>query len=157
MNSNHIPQSLEPEGIFAGLKPGAIIAGVIADVACTFISGIVLTMILFSSIYGSDIPDDAAETLFKVQNVQYLFLALGISCTVFGGYIGARLAGTHNIRHGGWVGAVSLVISVVMELNSESQMPWPQWFIYTSMAATIPAGVLGGYIWGQFSNADKTA
>lgn len=139
------PGSIEPNGIFAGLKAWPIFAGVIADIVSTYILGIILLFILLYQRYGADIPDEALTDINVIDDNILWFLILGTLCTVFGGFVGSRMAGSDEIRHGGWIGAVSLIFGVLMESNASGQT-YPQWLTIVSVAVVIPAGVLGGYI-----------
>jgi hypothetical protein len=151
-----IPQPIEPVGMFSGLKIKAIAAGVLSDIITTFILGTILMSVILISEYGTEIPDEAIDNFFRVNRNLYLLLLLGTTCTVFGGFIGAKIAGSLEIRHGGWVGTISLLLSVVSELFSDQKQIYPRWFIYCSVAAAIPAGVLGGYLSVVFSKAQKS-
>ena len=140
------PQSIEPEGMFSGLNIKAIIVGVLADIASTFILGMILATILVVKQYGTEFSEEAIDNLLKVDRNLYLFLFLGLCCTAFGGFLAAKMAGSLEIRHGGWVGVLSLITGVILEMLSNQDQVYPDWYMYISFAGIIPAGVLGGYI-----------
>lgn len=150
-----IPQPIEPAGMFSGLRIKAIALGVLADIGSTFILGILLMSVILISEYGTDMPDEAIDNFYKTNRNLYLLFLLGTACTVFGGFIGAKLAGSSEIRHGGWVGAVSLIISVLIEMSSDQSQSYPRLFSILSVAVVIPAGVLGGYLSIVFSKIEK--
>ena len=152
---DQIPQTIEPEGMFSGLNIKAIIAGVIADIFSTIVLSMILFTVLAVKQYGTDFSEDAIDNLLKIDRNLYLFLLLGLSCTAFGGFIGARIAGVFEIRHGGWVGAASLITGVVMEMLFQQEQTYPDWYMYISFAAIIPAGVLGGYISVLLNKVDE--
>lgn len=141
-----IPEPTEPEGMFSGLKAWPIIAGALADIVSTYILGSILLMFLLYRQYGTNIPQDALTNITVVDNHLLLFSILGFLCTVIGGFIGSRIARSEELRHGGWIGVVSLIISMLMEMNSDTGDKYPQWVTILSIAVVIPAGVLGGYI-----------
>lgn len=143
---NNIPESLGPRGVFSGLKAWPIFAGVIADIVSTYILGTILLFILLFGQYGKDIPQEALTNVTIIDENILWFSILGTVCTVLGGFVGSRMAGTEEIRHGGWIGAVSLIFSVLMELNTDTGQTYPEWLTIVSVAVIIPAGVLGGYI-----------
>lgn len=143
---DQIPESIEPGGMFSGLKAWPIFAGAIADIISTYILGSILLFVLLYRKYGADIPQEALANITIVDDNILWFLILGVACTVLGGFVGSRIAGSEEIRHGGWVGAVSLIFSVFMELNTDTGETYPQWLTIISVAVVIPAGVLGGYI-----------
>lgn len=141
-----IPESIEPGGIFSGLKAWPIFAGVIADIVSTYILGTILLFILLFMKHGKDIPQEALNNVTIIDDNILWFSILGMICTVLGGFVGSRMAGAEEIRHGGWIGAVSLMFSVLMELNTDTGETYPEWLTIVSVAVVIPAGVLGGYI-----------
>jgi hypothetical protein len=141
-----IPDAIEPGGMFSGLKAWPIFAGVITDIVSTYILGTILLFIILFKRYGPEIPEEAFQNVALMDNNLLWFAFLGTVCTVIGGYVGSRMAGSEEIRHGGWVGALSLIFSVYLQLNTESDQVYPQWFTIISVALVIPAGVLGGYI-----------
>ncbi len=106
--------------------------------------------------HGPEIPDEAIDNLLKSDSTLYLYLLLGLSCTVFGGFIAAKMAGSLAIRHGGWVGAASLISGVLMEMLIEQNYAYPDWYMYISMAGVIPAGTLGGYIFALIKKVDES-
>ncbi|NIX15062.1 MAG: hypothetical protein GWN11_04080 [Candidatus Dadabacteria bacterium] len=139
-------QSIEPEGMFSGLNFKAIIVGVLADIVSTLIFGMILTTVLLVKQYGADIPEDGIDNILKSNSNLYLYLLLGLTCTVLGGFVGGRMAGAFEIRHGGWVGTASLITGVILEMLSNQEQVYPDWYMYISFAGIIPAGVLGGYV-----------
>ena len=149
-----IPKPIEPDGMFTGLNIKAIVLGVIADIAATFILSMILTIVLIIKQYGADIPDDAVDKILESDSSLYLYLILGLACTTFGGFIAAKKAGSFAIRHGGWVGAGSLITGVLMEVLLDQNQVYPDWYMYISMGGIIPAGILGGYLSIFFSRAE---
>ena len=140
------PEPTEPDGMFSGLKAWPIFAGALADIVSTYILGSILLMFLLYRQYGTNIPQEALTNVTVIDDNILLFSILGFLCTVIGGFIGSRIARSEEIRHGGWIGVVSLIISVLMEMNGNTGGNYPKWATILSIAAVIPAGVLGGYI-----------
>lgn len=154
MNTEQTPNSIEPEGMFSGLNFRAIIVGVLADIFSTLILGMIITTVLLVKLHGADIPEDAVEKILESDSNLYIYLLLGLCCTVFGGFMCARIAGSLPIRHGGWVGAASLITGVILEMMLGADQTYPDWYIYISMAGIIPAGVLGGYLYNLLKSID---
>ena len=151
---DHIPESTEPGGMFSGLKAWPIFAGAITDIIFTYLFGTILLFVFLYRKYGADIPQEALTNITIVDDNIVWFSILGFICTMLGGFVGSRMAGSEEIRHGGWVGAVSLIFSVLMELNTGTGEAYPQWLTIISVAIVIPAGVLGGYIASAIKKSD---
>jgi hypothetical protein len=51
-----------------------------------------------------------------------------------------------EMKHGGFVGVGSLVVSFIEQALQEETPQLPEWFRLLSLLAIIPAGALGGYV-----------
>jgi hypothetical protein len=139
------PTSIEPHGIFDGLKPGAILIGAVVDhVATVAIAG--------ESAFSDD--EEVTQAAFDALSADPQFLVwsmvLGLSCTVLGAFVGARRAGKLHLRHGGWVAVASAVIGLLyLLLPAEATGPAPPlWYDVVGWVLLLPSGLLGGALSG---------
>jgi hypothetical protein len=90
------------------------------------------------------------EALFAEPRFLLWSMVLGLSCTVLGGFVGARRAGALHVRHGGWVAVASAVISLLFMLLPEdaSGVAVPLWYDAIGWVLLLPAGLLGGALAG---------
>ena len=75
-----------------------------------------------------------------------VLLAIGLACTVFGGFVGGRRAGALQTRHGALVGLVAIMIalSTLLFASVESQDALGPDLLGALLS--VPAGMLGGYV-----------
>lgn len=144
-------QPVEPEGIFDGLQWPFIIRGALLDIVLTLVG----TIVLMSWLVGPEVFSGDEELIEKAfdevaRSPSGLFgaAALGTAATAAGGYYAARHAGALFSRHGGWVGAVSLLLAVPFLLvpSAHPPEPLPFWYDALSYAVVVPAGCLGGLL-----------
>ncbi len=141
-----VPPTAEPEGIFTGVRPAAVLFGIVVDYVATAIAGPVVTIALASHMGldpGQLSEENMAELLQSTELMGAMF-ALGALCTVLGGYAAARRAGTREIKHGGFVGAASILIGLIMQGAVEQSATYPAWFLLLGILIAIPAGMAGG-------------
>ena len=149
---------IEPERILDGLRWGCIVRGVLLDIVLTIAASIPLLLVLAGPTAFSEDADTANEAVYTVlTSPEGLFwtLVIGLLGTVVGGYYAARRAGSHHLRHGGWVAVVSLALSLPFVLLSAGQGDAgnPFWYDALSIVCMLPAGLLGGMIARQFGGA----
>jgi hypothetical protein len=143
------PTSIEPHGIFDGLKPGSILIGAVVDHVATVATSIVLVALLAGESAFSD-DEQVAQAAFDALSADPQFLVwsmiLGLSCTVLGAFVGARRAGKLHLRHGGWVAVASAVIGLLyLLLPAEATGPPPPlWYDVVGWVLLLPSGLLGG-------------
>jgi len=146
-------RSIEPEGLFDGLKPGAILLGAVVDNLATLVGSIALVVALRPAEVSS--PDEEAsraalESLATDPGFLLWSMLLGVACTVLGGYVGARRAGRLHVRHGGWIAVASAALGVAFMLVA-GQQPGPArplWYEALGWALLLPAGLAGGALAG---------
>lgn len=148
-----LPSSIDPDGIFDGLKPGAIVIGAIVDHVATVATSIVL----FGLLAGEDAfsqDEEISQAAFEALSADPEFLmwsiVLGLSCTVLGAFVGAKRAGRFHLRHGGWVAVASAAIGLLfLLLPAEAAGPPPPfWYDVIGWVLLLPSGLLGGSIAG---------
>jgi hypothetical protein len=143
------PPSIEPTGIFDGLRPGAILLGVIVDTVATIISGMVLLFVFAPQAawqQNGNVPDEMIDAIVTSPTFLIASLVVGISCTVLGAFVGARRAACFHVRHGGWIAVGSAVVALVSYAVSAQGEPNPLWFDIVGFTLIIPAGVAGGLL-----------
>lgn len=144
------PAPIQPTGVFEGLRPGAILVGVLVDNLATFLTGPLLIALFASELTpepGGELPEEALEPLLRSPEFLLASLVVGLLCTVFGAYVGARRAGCFCIRHGAWIAVGSALSSLLIYAAAGPQDPRPPlWFDLVGFSLMIPAGALGGLL-----------
>jgi hypothetical protein len=145
------PSPINPEGIFDDLRWGAIFLGAIVDIGITAVASIPLVS-WYAGPEAFSLDEEVADRAFDALYASWEFLiismAVGLAATVCGAYVGARRAGSHHLRHGGWVAVVSACIGVggLLISGGAPQSASPAWFEALSIGLMLPAGVLGGVV-----------
>lgn len=150
MSESGHPPPIQPTGVFDGLRPGAILIGVIVDNLATFIAGPFVLSLFASELAreaGGELPEDALEPLLASPEFLLASLIVGLLCTVFGAYVGARRAACFCIRHGAWIAVGSAISAlVIFALAGQQGSRPPLWFDLVGFSLMIPAGALGGFL-----------
>jgi len=149
------PPSIQPTGIFEGLKPGAIVFGVFVDTLASILASLLLIGVLSGPPPSGEggpagpAPADAAPELAASPRYLFASLAVGLACTVLGAFAGARRAACFFVRHGVWVGIGSALVGLLFYGSSGQAEPRPPlWFDMLGFSLLLPAGALGGYLAG---------
>jgi hypothetical protein len=144
------PPPIQPTGVFDGLQPGAILIGVVVDNLATFVASALLVSLFATELareHGGELPEEALEPLLASPEFLLASLIVGLLCTVFGAYVGARRAACFFIRHGAWIAVGSAISALVLYASAGQQGPRPPlWFDMVGFALMIPAGALGGLL-----------
>jgi len=133
----------QPEG--AGSTWKAVTFGVLADIAGTFLAGIVLLVVLGSVLVSRGAsPEELDRAL--MQSDAYLMLAgvVGLGFTVLGGYVAARVANQREYYHGLLTGVVVLAFGELMTNLSPEGYPLAYRIIGDLLA--IPAALFGAHL-----------
>jgi putative membrane protein (TIGR04086 family) len=142
---------IEPDGIFDGLNWGAILLGALVDFALTMVAALPL-MLWFAGPAAFSEDEAASERAIDqaTQSPEFLltFLVVGLAATAYGGYVGARRAGAHHLRHGGWVAVASALLAFLSMLlpGTTETSPSPVWYEALALGLMLPAGVFGGFL-----------
>ena len=144
------PPAIEAPGIFQGLRPRAILLGVIVDILATLLAGLVLVSV-FAARQGlgadGEVSDEALDSLTSSPEFLLANLVAGLACTSLGGFVGARRAGSSFARHGGWIGVGSALVALLLSVAAgPDPSPPPLWLELGGYLLVIPAGVLGGLL-----------
>ncbi|MSP37182.1 MAG: hypothetical protein EXR70_01655 [Deltaproteobacteria bacterium] len=135
------PAAIEPTGFFTGIQLRPVVTGVMLDT----ISSYVLFELYFAFAIGKGAATNEQAMAAYLLTSEGLLASLLLGClgTAIGGFYAAYKAGVLEMKHGGLVAVGSVLFGLFMQLIAkESDMP--EWFIGLSLAALIPAGLLGG-------------
>jgi len=145
-----IPRPIEPRGFFTGVKIRPIIIGAVVDYVATY-ALITLYLIvhymkepLEKGGLSAEALQEALKEMLSSQEGLLALLVIGALCTVLGGYLAGRIAGTEEVKHGVLVGAVSLIIGFLQSGMAGEASPVPYWHELLGYLLAIPAGALGG-------------
>ena len=108
-----------------GIRPGAVILGVIVDLILTIF-------------FGTFLLDALSESAAS----RFIVILIARASTVVGGYIAAARARVAHLRHGACVG---LVVAIFLVLRFPGP-PSPLWGVILACVVALAAGVAGGYI-----------
>ena len=150
MSGPERPTAIQPTGIFDGLRPMAILLGVLFDNLATYLVGSLL-LLAFAGAPGSDgaFDEDALAALAQSNEFLLASLAGGLACTAAGAFVGARRAGCHFVRHGAWIGVCAALLGLACYPAPAASRPLPPlWFDLAGYALLLPAGALGGLLAG---------
>ena len=143
------PSPIEPDGILDGLHWGSIGLGAAVDIGVTALASIPLTY-WYGGAEAFSMDEEVADRAFEAMYASWEFLVasvvVGLAATAYGAYVGARRAGAHHLRHGGWVAVVSALIGVGLLLASGTEPSPHAWLDAVSLALMLPAGLLGGAV-----------
>ena len=133
----------DPERTGATWK--AVLFGVTTDLFGTTIAGMVL-LVLFSGMLVTQGQAQEDISAMLLQSNQYLFLSLvvGLSFTVLGGYVAARVANHLEYRHGLIVGVIVLIIGEMMVSGDPTGLPLSIRVIGDLLV--VPAALLGAHL-----------
>lgn len=137
--------------MFEGIRPQAVLWGMIADLGATAIA-----MAMLGSLLG--VPggmenlseEERRQALLNAfQEPRYLLFGglLGLSATVFGGYVAARMAQVAPLLNAACVGLLSVLVGLFSIGSS------PFWFSFFGIVLTPPAAIAGGVLWRRSQTA----
>lgn len=123
-----------------GLRPPAIIVGFLTDWLTTNLLSIPLLI-------GLGLDPNSQASLDRIYtdpaNLAYT-TALGLLCTMLGGYVGARLAAGAEMQNAVAVGVASAGAALLLALLGESGPS--VWYLALATVLTVGAAALGGLI-----------
>ena len=137
--------------MFRGIDVKAVILGVAADFAATFVAMMAVMTFLGIGAEATDLPEEEARQLIvsTFQEPRYLLLGglLGLLGTMTGGYVAAKFADAAPLLNAACVGLFGVVLGIF--LIGES----PLWFGVIGILLTLPAAVTGGVLWRNSNHA----
>ena len=146
-----VPRPIEPRGFFTGVRIRPIIIGAVVDYAATYalITLYLILVYMKEPLEKGGVPAEAFQEALKEmlssQEGLLDLLIIGALCTILGGYLAGRIAGTEEVKHGALVGAVSLIIGILQTGLAGEASPVPYWHELLGYLLAIPAGALGGF------------
>ncbi len=145
-----IPRPIEPRGFFTGVKIRPIVIGAVVDYVATYalITLYLIVVYMKEPLEKGGLPAEALQEALKEmlssQEGLLALLVIGALCTILGGYLAGRIARTEEVKHGAFVGAVSLIVGVLQTGMAGEASPVPYWYELLGYVLAIPAGALGG-------------
>ncbi len=129
-------------------KQGIKIVPVIVGVLTESVGSVATAMLLVVSLAASGVPD--YDILPRMHSFSGLMLSViaNLGFTGVGGYFAGQMARQAPVLHGAIVAAVGLLFAV---LCREEGMPL--WYGIVSLGGMIPAGMIGGLMAQQQSDA----
>jgi len=129
----------------SGISIKAVVLATLAVLGIDVIAGYLL-----ASFYGGEAVRDAttdeeiaAVSAALLANRGYLaaILVEGTATTVLGGYLAARLARVTPYFNALAFGVMGLVLGALLSVDV------PTWFRALGLSLTLPAALVGGYLW----------
>lgn len=118
----------------------AVLLGFLVDVGATAIIVIVAVVAALFAKPGLFADEQALEAAFSSTGVLLAGLAVGLLCTMLGGFVAGSVAKKAHYLNSGLVGALGLLVGVAFVGQS------PLWYDIVTFTAVIPAAVLGGHL-----------
>jgi hypothetical protein len=135
--------------MFSGIRPKAVLWGIVTDLGVTFLAIMVLTALLGVGAGRENLSEEEARQLLEstFQQPGYMLLgsALGLLATTLGGYVAAKLAGVAPLLNAACVGLFGVILGLLSIGHS------PLWFALLSIVLTPPAAIAGGVLWRRSS------
>lgn len=131
--------------MFRGIDVKAVILGIAADLATTFVAMMAVMTFLGLGEGVKDLPEEEARQLIETtfREPKYLLLggSLGLLGTVVGGYVAAKFADAAPLLNAACVGLFGVVLGIFFIGES------PLWFGVIGILLTLPAAIAGGILW----------
>jgi hypothetical protein len=131
--------------MFRGIDVKAVILGIAADLATTFMAMMAVMTFLGLGEGVKDLPEEEARQLIETtfREPKYLLLggSLGLLGTVVGGYVAAKFADAAPLLNAACVGLFGVVLGIFFIGES------PLWFGVIGILLTLPAAIAGGILW----------
>lgn len=131
--------------MFRGIDVKAVILGIAADLAATFVAMMAVITFLGIGEGINDLPDEEARQLIDsaFKEPKYLLLGglLGLLGTVVGGYVAAKFSDAAPLLNAACVGLFGVVLGIFFIGDS------PLWFAVIGIVLTLPAAIAGGILW----------
>jgi Na+/H+-translocating membrane pyrophosphatase len=138
----------DPDGNRRGSTVAAIAAGLAADVAGTFVGGIIVTIVLGVFLAGQGVAPEDMDTMLATSSAFQVFsMAFGLAFTVLGGYVAARVANHRELWHGMVLGIASLLFGELYLAVSGAEIDL--WQRIASWLLMVPAGIWGASLYRQ--------
>ena len=132
-----------PEG--AGSTVKAVAYGVLTDLVGTTVAGVALLIVFSTILLGQGhTPDSLATELLDSSTYMVVSLGVGLSFTVLGGYVAARVANRREYWHALIVGIIVLVMGELMVSADPTSMPLSIRIVGDLLV--VPAALFGAHL-----------
>ncbi len=129
----------------------AIARGFLVDMSTTCLFAASLSVFLLDP--GSSYTS-MAERLYGTNVIDWLCLLGGLTMTMLGGFVSARMAPRRELTHATAVGFLSLLAALVA---SPGGCPLGDWYTFTGLVMTIPVAQMGGMMAGFYNAIGDSA
>ncbi len=124
----------------------AILYGVLVDIGGSILAGLVLATVYAFVLAGSGMPqEEMLQAISEPEPASWYSIAgfvIGCGASFLGGYVCARVAGTHEMRAVSVVSAISGVASLVMGSGAYA-FEWTALLALVGMGAVFAGGWAG--------------
>jgi hypothetical protein len=131
--------------VFSGIRPKAILVGIVSDIGATYLAMMALMIWLGAGSGMEDLSKEEARQLIEstFQQPSYLLLSgvLGLLATALGGYVAARVAVVAPLLNAACVGLFDVIFGILLIGDP------PLWFSIIGLLLTLPAAIIGGVLW----------
>jgi putative membrane protein (TIGR04086 family) len=127
---------------------GALIGGIV-DVVSSVVLAMPISIYEVAKLDLSNVPKDqagsmAASALHANASLHAAELAIGLCCSMLGGYVAARLAGHDELLNGAASALLCVVLGLVtVGLGMDKNPLWAQFLLFV---ASPVFGLIGGYL-----------
>ena len=120
----------------------AVFIGAVVDIVLSMVLGILAVLVWGFVATSHCMPLTAsARELGTNTSLLLIFLVIGLSTLVLGGFVAGKIAGRDHVLHGSLVGAISLAIGLLIGGSGN-----PAWFTMTVVALDIPTAIFGALL-----------
>ncbi len=130
--------------MFEGVRPKAVLFGIVADIGATFIAMMLITNFIGMQLGSENLSQAELMQLIEeaLQQPPYLLVGgiLGLLATALGGYVAARAAEVAPLLNAACVGLFDVVLGLFLIGSS------PLWFSVIGLLLTLPAAIAGGVL-----------
>jgi Na+-translocating ferredoxin:NAD+ oxidoreductase RnfD subunit len=131
----------------------AVVIGSAVDIALSLLLSIPVG--IAAGIYAAirHLPPDSMLAVMKSGPLAVGSMVLGMSFTVLGGFISAKIAKKEPLAHAALTGMLSFVtgLCLLAVMGSEN----PRWMLWVGIVFTIPSAMAGGALAAKFSPAKR--
>ena len=132
-----------------GVRTSAVALGVVTDFAATLVGLVGLAISLSVAANGS--PEGAAGgfaaglgALLETQSVGLSIVGINAGASAIGGFAAGAAAGRAQVRHAFLTGCIVLALGLFLAFESPDELAY--WDSLCSLALTIPAALVGGWL-----------
>ena len=142
------PSPVEPEGFFTGVEIRPLILGVVMDHIATYAMMFAYYFAYVVPKFGGNgeiDPDKVSQFMLTAEGLT-AGMVIGALGTMIGGMVAGYKAGGYEAKHGGLVGAGSLLVAFIQQSLAQETLPVPDWYRTLGVILAMPVGAIGGYI-----------